>query len=197
MEEVLEVLEPGLVPLDRLLTIIGGGRTKQTCYTCGSEFRLLAELDPVRWPRHSTFREVAVKTDMLGTNRLACSALCRPGVNAPWVELTMYMCRVGKACGGGRACDTCQLAMVTSHRCSGCQTKVYCGPECQEGDRVVHDKVCSLLGQEGRKKKPAVEPLPETEVAAVQAEAEAETKAIAEQAMAMGVEQEELACCIS
>ena len=54
-------------------------------------------------------------------------------------------------------CDACFRVNDKGHRCSSCKTKVYCSPECQNKDWIVHKLCCRELVNDkenfGRKKK--------------------------------------------
>ena len=161
MEKYLAVLESEVVSLSQQLKILGGGELEQTCFSCGVKFSLASVLAADLAAGKTMMRMVAVKCYETGTNMFACSTRCRQPLTAFWGSLTLYMGQQVQGVGRDRICDSCHLAMVTGQRCSGCKTKVYCTQECHVRDWGKHSKVCSLLKQEERKRKPPAGPLPE------------------------------------
>jgi len=158
-EDVLDKMKEGLVPMTTLVDVLCEGDPKRQCYECGVQMTVQAIV-----VLHGSYHHYSgIPVLMFGTG-LAFS-LCgkyncfQSFMRGPFQGARRQMLAVNRRLQweyGGEYCDYCGGIgqEVKSHRCAKCKTKVYCGVEC-----LNKDKVHLMLCQEGetRKMKPSSE----------------------------------------
>jgi len=158
-EDVLDKMKEGLVPMITLVDVLCEGVPERQCFECGVQVTVQAIV-----VLHGSYNHYpGIPVLMFGTG-LAFS-LCgkdncyQSFVRGPFAEARRQMLAVNRRLQweyGGEFCDYCGGIgqKVRSHRCAKCKTKVYCGVEC-----LNKDKVHLMLCKEGetRKMKPSSE----------------------------------------
>ena len=155
-DNVLNMLKVGLVPLTTLAEVLSEENPVQKCYECGA----LVTVKDITTPRA---KKVCIGLPVLMLGRGVVFALC--GKSSCFLSLERSPVRMTRDRllafyeklrweYKGELCDYCEgiNEEVKSHRCAKCKTKVYCGIEC-----LNKDKVHLMLCQEGenRKQKPS------------------------------------------
>lgn len=164
-ERLLDMLGVGLVPFNRLVLAVCGGDPAQLCYQCGDEVNLVdvdVDVCLVGSPQALKYR-IPVPTLMLDHPGVVYS-LCAKGSchqkQSTSPSFRQGLLRVLNVSTGlafqyhRELCDYCGWfnQEARGHRCAGCKTKIYCGVECLNKDKV-HQKLCASGKGEKRKKK--------------------------------------------
>jgi len=156
-DNVLIMLNKGLVPLATFVKVLSEENPARKCYECGAQI-IVRDVTALRGT-------MAFIPDLpvLIFGKGVTFALCGKPSCFHSLERGPYKMKRGKLLElyaklhfeySGELCDYCEgmNEEMKSHRCAKCKTKVYCGIEC-----LNKDKVHLMLCQEGdtRKQKPS------------------------------------------
>jgi len=159
-QQILDKMHGGLVPYLTLVTVVCGGKLRQTCSMCLEEVQVS---DVIGWDGDNYTEELrSIQCPLLHfgiiTAAVCSKVLCVESVdgilsNQETKGLILTYGKLYLELNGDR-CDFCALnySGVRGHRCSKCKTKVYCGEQCRDLDWGVHKLVCRE-GEEVRKRK--------------------------------------------
>jgi len=156
-DNVLTLLKKGLVPLATFVEVMSEENPARKCYECGAQI-IVQDITPLRGNKG-----LIPDLPVLMFGKGVIFALCGKSSCIHSLERGPYRMTRDKLRDfyvkldfeySGELCDYCEGMNedMKSHRCAKCKTKVYCGIECLNKDKV-HLMIC----QEGdtRKQKPS------------------------------------------
>ena len=159
-ERVLDLLSEGLVPFTMLVEALCGGDPVKHCYQCGDQV-IVVDVAVCSKAQNYPNLVPALVLDMGFVYSLCGKPRCLQE------QSTSDAFNIGGAYVGAskmyagfqfhyerERCDYCGWIKqeVRGYRCEGCKTKVYCGVECYNEDKV-HQKLCKSGKGEKRKRK--------------------------------------------
>jgi len=152
---LLDKLNEGLVPMTTLVDVLCEGNPAQQCYKC--KVKVVVQNVSVFHGSHTHFQGFPVFMFGCGVSFSLCGmpscfeSLHGGLFSTARLQLIKFYQRLRWEYAG-EVCDYCGdiNKEVKSHRCAGCKTKVYCGVECLNKDKV-HLKLCEK-GEERKKK---------------------------------------------
>ena len=156
-ENLLDKMNGGLVPMTTLVDVLCEGNPVRQCHECGVKVTVQAVV--VIHGRYHYYPGIPVLMFGTGLAFSLCGDYCcfQKFVRGPFPGARRQMLALYRRLQweyGGEFCDYCGgiSQEVRSHRCAKCKTKVYCGLECLEKDKV-HLMLCK--DGETRKMKPS------------------------------------------